>query len=158
MHPAYRASLNIADLSFDLYRSVLDDIGDQALRWKPDGAGNTFQVLITHSIVATRFWLQVGCGIERSLSEYRAGEREAAFVDATRTKEALNADIDAYLAELASEAEAATGETLTRTTSFTDVPDPMQVTGWEAMLRGLAHLREHVGETQLMRDMWLARR
>ncbi len=157
MHPAYQASLNIANLSFDLFRSVLDDLPEEAVHWKPAGAGNTTQVLVNHSIVATRFWLQVGCGIERSLKEYRAGEREEAFLDQSKTIAGLKRDIDAYLEQLARECEGGSEETLNRVTLFADVPDRVEVTGYEAILRGLAHLREHIGEAQLMRDLWKAR-
>ena len=157
MHPAYQATVNIAGLSFDLFRDVLDDVEEEALSWKPEGAGNTLPVLVTHSISATRFWLQVGCGIERSREEYRAGERLAAFAEVPKPRAALNTDIDAYLAELAAEAARGTEDSLTREISFNDGPDPIQLTGWEAILRALAHLREHVGEAQLMRDLWKAR-
>jgi hypothetical protein len=156
MHAAYQASLNIARLSFDLFKDVLDDVPEEEIHWKPEGAGNTTQVLVTHSIVATRFWLQVGCGIERSLREYREGEREAAFVDQSKTIAALKGDIDTYLAQLTEECAGGAEETLNHVTLFADVPEPVQVTGYEAILRGLAHLREHVGEAQLMRDLWKA--
>ena len=158
MHPAYQASYNVAALSFDLYRAVLDDLPPEALHWKPEGAGNTIQVLVTHSIGASRFWLQVGWGIERSLKDYRAGEREEAFVDKAKTTAELKADIDTYLASLKKDADAGTDETLTRETFFADVADQVRVTGYEAILRGLAHLREHVGEAQLTRDLWKARK
>ena len=36
----------------------------------------------------------------------------------------------------------------------TDVPTR---TGLECLFHALAHLREHVGQAQLMRDLWLAR-
>lgn len=157
MHPAHEAALNTARASFAQFDDVFAGLPDEALRWKPVEQGNTIQVLATHCITATRFWMNVGCGIERSLAEYRAGEREASFAAVDRTGSQLRSDMTAYLAELEADLETADGAALSRVYSWADVADSPVANGYEALMRAVAHLREHVGEAQLTRDLWLAK-
>lgn len=141
-----------------MFREALTALPDEAADWSPVSGGNTAVVLVTHSITSTRFWIGNGSGQQGSMARYRAEERAPSFEARGLTIAVLAARIDAFAAEaeqILASGDAASLEAIIDWRAE-DPAEPLR-TGVEALLRAVAHLREHVGHMQLMRDLWLAR-
>jgi hypothetical protein len=149
--------VNVTRESFTMMRSALEGLPPEALAWKPAADANTISVLVTHSITATRFWMDAGAGRQRSIAEYRAGERAESFRTGGTGAAALQSQIDAYVSEMEAALGTATAADLVRVAAWPDVDDAPTASGYECLHRAIAHLREHVGQVQLTRDLWLSR-
>lgn len=141
-----------------MLRDAVDGLPPEALDWRPAPGTNSVTVLVTHSITSTRFWLGNGAGRIGSIIAYRAGERARSFEESGGTAEKLVAVIDAFAAEADAMLAAANEDALTARIDWTaeDAKEPVRE-GVEALFRALTHLREHVGQVQLMRDLWMSR-
>jgi hypothetical protein len=157
MEAPYQAALTVTRESFAMMRQALDGLPPEALDWTPVANANSIAVLVDHSVTATRFWMDAGSGRVRSLADYRAGERADSFQVAGATASDLQHSIDNYLAELAAALGSATPGDLERIAAWPDLPDAPRASGHECLQRAIGHLREHVGQVQLTRDLWLAR-
>jgi hypothetical protein len=157
MELAYQAALNVTRESFAMMSDALNGLPPEALAWKPIDDANTIAVLVAHSITATRFWMDAAAGRQRSMVEYRAGERAESFLAAAADAADLQRQIDAYQVELARDLGAASAADLLRVAHWPDVNDAPRASGYECLQRAIGHLREHVGQVQLIRDLWLAR-
>ncbi len=155
MHAAYEATLTVARDSYGMLRAAVEDLPPGALDWKPAASANSLAVLTMHSISATRFWVRVGAGDMVSLAAYRADERGPAFEAGGLGAEELTAEIDRAVEEL--EEILGRGDASTLETMREWPEDPgMNKTGMTCLVHALGHLREHVGQAQLTRDLWFA--
>jgi hypothetical protein len=157
MEAPYQAALTVTRESFAMMRQALDGLPPEALDWTPLANANSIAVLVEHSITATRFWMDAGSGRIRSLADYRAGERADSFRVAGAGAPEWQQRIDGYLAELEAALNSATPDDLERVAAWPDLPDAPRASGHECLQRAIGHLREHVGQVQLTRDLWLAR-
>lgn len=153
MHDVHAATLTILRESFAALRDTLDGLPPAALDWKPYPDGNTLAVLTMHSIAATRFWIAAGCGQPRSLAEYRSGERQASFEVKGRVAPDLQASIDGAVEQMAGLLGQGTAEQLERKLEWPEDPS-VKRTGAESLIHAIAHLREHVGQAWMTRDLW----
>ena len=141
-----------------MFTEALEGLPDEALAWRPDAENtNSMAVLATHCVTATRFWLGLGAGQIGSIDEYRKRYRAPSFEVSGAAAGELKAQFDAALAELADVMARGTEAHLTARITWPEDPS-MTPTGAEALFRAVGHLREHVGQAQLMRDLWLARK
>ena len=130
---------------------------DEALVWRPDAENtNSLAVLAAHSISATRFWLANGAGVGKSIEEYRRVDRGPAFDAGKGAVSDFPAQFDAMLSGVATLFAAGTEAHLLA--EVAQPADPaMTRTGVGCLIHRIGHLREHVGQAQLMRDLWLGR-
>lgn len=156
MTATHAAALASARDSFNILRETLSGLPDEAMDFKPAEGTNALAVLVTHAITATRFMFQCGTGQAGSLSGYRSGERAASFQAGNMTTAQVVAAIDAFLPE--AERLLAAGDQSHVDTRYDFPEDPkFGRTGAGFLVHGCAHLREHVGQAELMRDLWNAR-
>ncbi|MDZ7727149.1 MAG: DinB family protein [Dehalococcoidia bacterium] len=155
MTAAHAAALEVAKESYGMLREALAGLPDEAMDWRPAPDANPLGVLVLHSISATRFWFAAGSGESVSLSTYRNEERAPAFQAAGKRRTELEAAIDSALPELESLLRQGSADDLDATCSWPEDPG-MTKTGVQCLMHALAHLREHVGQAQLTRDLWLA--
>ena len=159
MTPTHAGALQIVRESLAFLRASVEDLPQDALDWKPLPTANSATVLVVHSITATRFFLNAGCGTVGSIADYRANERAAAF----RARGVEKAELLAMIAAFGSEAESiVSAGTEAHLSATIEMPtnDGMPVptrSGAGTLFAATGHLREHVGHVQLMHDLWLAR-
>ena len=156
MTPTHQAALVVARESFAMFAEALAGLPNDALQWRPEAQNtNSLAVLAAHSISATRFWLACGAGVTKPIEDYRRDDRAPAFAVQDGAAEDFRTQFDAVVAELAALFESGTDAQLT-----VEVPQPadpsMTRSGVGCLIHGAGHLREHVGQAQLMRDLWLA--
>jgi uncharacterized damage-inducible protein DinB len=157
MTPTHAALLPVVQNSFGMLRTALDGLPDEAAGWTPAPNTNSLTVLTLHSITSARFWLGNGSGRRASLERYRAEDRAPAFASSGKSIPGLLDAIDAFLPEI--EAILSAGDEVSLTAAIewpADEPDDQPRSGIGCLFHGVAHLREHVGQAQLMRDLWLA--
>ncbi len=154
MTPTHAAALQVASESFAMLTAALDGVPDEAAGWMPAPATNPLAVLVTHSVTSARFWLGAGAGKTGSMRSYQQNERSASFsVHGDRIAD-LVALVRRFQPELEAILSEGTATSLEATVSFDT--DSLARSGVECLFHGLAHLREHTGQAQLMRDLWLA--
>lgn len=156
MHPFAAATHTVVDDSLTMMRDSLRELPPEATDWRPAGSANSLTVLVRHSISATLFWLRAGAGGDVSLAAYRAEERTPAFESSGGTADELAAEIDRCLAEAATVLSGVDDASLERVREWPEDPT-MRKTGATCLVHAIGHLREHVGQAQLTRDLWLAR-
>ncbi len=158
MTPTHQAALDVTRQSFGMLREAITDLPDEAFDWTPAANANSLTVLTRHSLAACRFFFGVVSGQPGSIAEYRKGDRAEAFRAQGGTCATLTAAIDDALNDfetvLAPGAEAHLNEMIGWPDEAPDIPTR---SGREILINGIGHLREHVGQAQLMRDIWLAR-
>ncbi len=158
MTPTHAAALREAFEYLGLLKDAIGGLPDEAVAWAPAPNTNSIAVLTHHSISATRFWLRNGSGRIDSIARYRAEDRGPAFETSGETVATLEAAIDSAVAEFEQILSGGTQECLETIVSWPDedpsLGDRVAISG---LMHALAHLAEHVGQAQLMRDLWLAR-
>ena len=157
MTPTHQAALTVAQESFAMFAEALAGLPDEALVWRPAAENsNSLAVLAAHSISATRFWLANGAGLGKSIEEYRRVDRGPSFAVAGGAADDFRAQFDVLLSDVATLFES--GKEAHLSAEVVQPADPsMTRTGVGCLIHGIGHLREHVGQAQLMRDLWLGR-
>ena len=140
-------------------RDTVSGLPVEALDWQPGPEANSITVLVCHALWSTRFWVWTGCGRNPSHREYVETERAEAF--------RMRGESDRFLLGWITNIEADVGvairggrdEHLTAEYPMDDAePDDGARTGASCLVHAASHLREHVGQVALTRDLWLARR
>lgn len=159
MTPTHAALLPILRNSLDMLRAALDGLPDEATGWTPAPNTNSLTVLTVHSLTSVRFFLGNGSGHVRTITDYRTEDRTPAFASQRQPAAALIARIDAALPGLEALLENASEADLAAAMTWPpdDAPN-LPATGTGCLFHAIAHLREHVGQAQLMRDLWFARK
>jgi uncharacterized damage-inducible protein DinB len=138
-------------------RASLEGAPDQALNWQPAGAGsNSLAVLAVHTMHSTRSWLCSALGVERPARDRDAEFRASAgkLDEVLRVVDEFGADCRKLLDGASEPVDwSAPRETHARPNSG----DPTHVPAAWALIHALEHLREHVGQIQLTRQLWDAR-
>lgn len=154
MTPTYAAALQVATESLAMLRAALDELPDEAAGWTPAPAANSLAVLVTHSVTSARYWLGAGAGKTGSMRSYQQNERSASFSVHGARIEDLVALVGRFQPEIVAILSEGTAASLEADVSFDTGATARS--GVECLFHGLAHLREHAGQAQLMRDLWLA--
>lgn len=138
-----------------MLRDALEGMPPEMADWTPAANTNSVNVLVAHSIAATRFFVGLGSGRPGSIKRYRSEDRARAFEARGSTPAELISAVEAFARELEELLAAGTPEDLQRVNSWRDEGETeVEPTGVEALFRAVGHLREHVGQVQLMRDLW----
>jgi hypothetical protein len=135
-------------------RACIDGAPPTALNWRPGGDDtNTIAVLTVHALHSTRSWLAVALG-----APLPQRDRPSEFVATAEDVQALQSFIDEMEREtlvLIDAVGAAIDWAAQRQTHVRPRPDqsPIEPAAW-ALLHALEHLREHVGQMLLTRQLW----
>jgi hypothetical protein len=158
MTPTHKVTNDVARQSFAMLKEAIAGLPDEAFDWTPAPNTNSLTVLTRHSIAASRFFFGVASGRPGSIAAYRRGDRAEAFRSQGGDAAGLTRAIDAFLPEMDSILTGGTEAHLGEMTGWPEeAPEVPVRTGAEILVSGIGHLREHVGQAQLMRDLWLAR-
>ncbi|MBI5948243.1 MAG: DinB family protein [Chloroflexi bacterium] len=155
MTPTHQAAIDITRASLQMLRETIDDLPDAALDWSPVAGMNSLGVLVVHSLSSTLFWLGNGAGRLRSIADYRKDDRLPSFKTTGITADELRRRIDETAAEAGRILAGGTDAHLAATVTFPEDPSQDR-TGAACLISGIAHLREHVGHAQAVRDFWAA--
>ncbi|MGE5594920.1 MAG: DinB family protein [Hyphomicrobiales bacterium] len=155
MHPTYQAAFDILRDSFDMFSEALDGLPDAAFDWTPVAGTSSIAILVTHSITSTRFWLSAGAGLDPDREAYFAEHRPTSFRVRGGSAAAFRNQLADAVREFEGTLAKGTGESLMATLSWT-TDSGSHPAGAECLFRAIGHLREHVGQAMLMRDIWLA--
>lgn len=135
-------------------RASVDGLPVEALNWQPTSDINSITVLVAHTLGATRLWLKMAVG--QPLPER---DRDAEF-------RALADDAAGFVAtfdEIAGECMAALNSvesvdwSTMRETHGRGGDAPPEVPAAYALIHVTEHLRGHVDQVSLMRQLWEAR-
>lgn len=126
----------------------------EALNWRPTDDTNPIAVLVAHTLGATRLWLRLAVGQplpdrDRD-SEFRATADDAGSF--MKTFEAMSGDCIEALTSVESVDWSAMRATQGRGGDAAD-----EVSAAYAMMHVTEHLRGHVDQVSLMRQLWDAR-
>ena len=149
------AARDILGDSLDELRAAIDGCTAEQLNQRPGGDDtNGLAVLATHALYSTRLWLSLATG-----ADLPPRDRPAEFRIVVDDVDAFLSWFDATAGECRALFDAAGtfDPVLTRvpTWRYDDHDDgehEPETAAW-ALLHGLAHLREHVGHTQLTRQV-----
>ena len=134
--------------SFAEVRRCLEGLPVEALNWRPAGTEtNSLAVLITHALASTRAWICISLNLPRPQRD-----RDAEFLAIYPDVATARAYADSIIAEcerLQDDARVADWS-VTRPTSG----EPAEPTAAWALLHSVEHLREHVGQMLLTRQLW----
>jgi len=137
-------------------RKTVEGVPVEALNWRPAGDdSNSLAVLATHTLHSTRSWLSIALG-----APLPERDRPSEFTVSAADPDALLALVNGMsgdcnrLLEAASEVDwSAQRTTHVRSSSGTAEEAPAAF----ALLHAIAHLREHVGQMLLTRQLWQQR-
>ncbi len=133
-------------------RASVDGLPAEALNWRPTPETNSIAVLIAHT--ATRLWLRMAMGLplpERDRdSEFRATFRDPS--ELLRFVDEMSRDCTTALDSADSVDWSAMRETVGRGGDA-----PPQVAAAYALIHVTEHLRGHVDQVSLMRQLWSER-
>lgn len=154
--PFIAAASRILDDALADMRGAIDGASTETLNWKPGGDGtNSIAVLAVHSMSSTRSWLSVAIG-----APLPDRDRDSEFLATTPGAEALLALIDAMGADCVrtlSEADVADWGASRRAQTRPNPDTEPRVSAAWTLLHALEHLREHVGQMLLTRQLANAR-
>jgi uncharacterized damage-inducible protein DinB len=138
-------------------RPAIEGASTEALNWRPAGEGtNSLAVLAIHVMNSTRMWLSVATG-----APLPDRDRDSEFVASTSGADDLLAFVDRYAADCVALLDRAGDVDWNAMRETHPRPRPgasEQVTGGFAVVHAIGHLREHVGQMMLTRQLWDARR
>jgi hypothetical protein len=141
-----------------MLKEAIAGLPDEAFGWTPAPNTNSLTVLVRHCIAAARFFFGVASGIPGSVAEYRRGDRAEAFRAQGGSAAELTRAIEEFLPEMERILSGGRDEHLEELVGWpAEAADIPTRSGAEILVAGIGHLREHVGQAQLMRDLWLAR-
>jgi uncharacterized damage-inducible protein DinB len=134
-------------------RACIAGFPKEALNWKPAGEdSNSVAVLTVHSLHSTRSWLSIATG-EPLPERDRASEFRVEAED--------NVGLFGVFDEMASDclallepSQSVDWATIRRTHSRPNPEDDTKVPAAWALLHAIEHLREHLGQLQLTRQLW----
>ena len=156
MLSTYSAALTVTSQSLDMLRDAIDGLPPEALAWTPAPNTNSMAVLVRHSLSALPFFFACSAGKVGSIKEYRATDRADAFKVLGGTSEELKTLIAGAIPKLELLVANGTQANLDAMVEWPTEDPTLKRTGAEMLINIVGHLREHVGHSQLMRDIWLA--
>lgn len=132
-------------------RASIDGLPVEALNWRPTSATNSIAIIVAHTLGATRLWLNLAVGQplpERDRdSEFRASAEDAASF--MQMFDQLSSECLAALNSVESVDWSAM-----RATQGRGGDAPAEVPAAYAIMHVTEHLRGHVDQVSLMRQLW----
>ena len=156
MNPAYEAVLIATRTALEQLDQALASLPDEALTWVPAEGLNSVAVLSRHCITATVYLASCGAGLAPDREEYLRGDRAEAFRTTSATVDQLRSELAALGPQLEPILAHGTHETLAQPAGWAE-PDGRVPSCGELAVRTLGHLKEHVGQVEMLRDIWKAR-
>jgi uncharacterized damage-inducible protein DinB len=143
------AAADLLDDSLGAVRDAISGAPVEALAWRPSAEdANPLVVLAVHAMHSTRWWLSVATG-----AEMPERDRPSEFLATAEDPDELRSFVDRMSAEC--RALLASAEGFDPAATWTSPTDGEVVTrGW-ALLHSLEHLREHVAQALLTRQLWV---
>jgi DinB superfamily len=146
--PTIAAARELFEEEVAQLREAIDGLPAEALAWRPPAEdSNTLTILATHGMHSTRWWLTIARG-----APLPDRNRPSEFVAEVGSVDELLAFVDAMatdcLARLDPEEPFDPG-------AEREVPDDDPVSSAWALFHALEHLREHVAQAQLTRQLYL---
>ena len=143
---------NLATALGDL-RPAIDGATADALNWRPAGDDtNSIAVLAVHVMNSTRMWVSVATG-----ATLPDRDRASEFVATTPSAAELQTMVDRLGADCAALLDKAGEVDWSALRQTHPRPRPgasEEVTGAFALVHAFGHLREHVGQMLLTRQLW----
>ena len=145
--PTIEAARELFDEAFGQIRDVIEGLSAEALAWRPPAEDtNPITVLATHGLHSTRWWLTIARG-----APLPDRDRPSEFEAETGSEEELLSFADRMVSDCRARLDPAEPFDAGAERS---VPDDEPVTSAWALLHALEHLREHVAQAQLTRQLW----
>jgi Protein of unknown function (DUF664) len=149
---AYRDSISTR---LSLICHALDGLSAEQLNWRPLPDGNSAWVLATHTLGNARAWvLGIACG------QQVGRDRPAEFAASGSDTEALRADVERFMAEVATALEGLTAADLERqlvpAKELWGENEPREISVRYALLQVIEHASLHLGHVQITRDLAVA--
>ena len=145
--PTIEAARELFDEAFGDMRDAIDGLSVDALAWRPPAEDtNPITVLAVHSMHSSRWWLTIARGLPLP-----DRDRPSEFVAETGGDAELLEFFDRMVSECRERLDPAQAFDAGAERS---VPDDEPVTAGWALLHALEHLREHVAQAQLTRQLW----
>ena len=137
----------------DDMRAAIEGLPPDALNWRPAGDDtNSIAVLATHSLTSTREWLSVA--VDEPLPER---DRDSEFEASARDAAELLAFVDRMFEECLSLIDRSRTVDWAALRRHWDPGRDIELFPAWALLHALEHLREHLGQISLTRQLWEAR-
>lgn len=135
-------------------RAAIEGLPADALNWRPAGDDtNSIAVLATHSLTSTRWWLSVA--VDEPLPDR---DRDSEFEAVARDPAELLDFAERLFADCLSLVDKSRTVDWAALRNQWDPDTGVQLFAAWALLHALGHLREHVGQISLTRQLWQARR
>ncbi len=129
--------------------TAIDGLPTDALNWRPTPDDtNSIAVLAIHSLTSTRHWLSVA--VDEPLP---SRDRDAEFEATARDSAELLHFVDSATAVCLSLIDEERVVDWSALRDHLDYGDRQMFAAW-ALLHALEHLREHVGQISLTRQLW----
>jgi hypothetical protein len=145
--PTIDAARELFDEAFGDMRDAIDGLSVDALAWRPPAEdSNPITVLATHGMHSSRWWLTIAR--DAPLPDR---DRPSEFVAETGSADELLTFVDGMIAECRDRLDP---EEAWDPGAIRAVPDDEPVSAVWALLHALEHLREHVAQAQLTRQLW----
>ena len=149
--PTIAAARELFEEALAEMREAIDGLPPEALSWRPPAEdSNTLTILATHAMHSSRWW----CTIARG-APLPDRDRPSEFVAESGSVDEILVFMDAMAEDCRARLDP--DEPFDPGAERT-VPDDEPVTSAWALLHALEHLREHVAQAQLTRQLWLASR
>ncbi len=153
MNSAYHAVLVVTRTALEALDAAIAELPDPAAAWVPSEGLNSIAVLTRHSLTATAFLAATGAGLTPDREIYLKQDRAPAFATKRATVAALRADIQRLLDDIGPILGRGAEATLEQPAAWA-WPDGRTPNCGEVLVHSVGHLKEHVGQVQLMRDLW----
>jgi DinB superfamily len=146
--PTIAAARELFEEELAEMREAIDGLPAEALDWRPPAEdSNTLTILATHGMHSTRWWLTISRG-----APLPDRDRPSEFVAEVGSVDELLAFVDAMATDCLARLDP--GEPFDPGAER-EVPDDDPVTSAWALFHALEHLREHVAQAQLTRQLYL---
>ena len=145
--PTIVAARELFDEAFGGMRDAIEGLSAEALAWRPPAEdSNPITVLAVHSMHSTRWWLTASRGMPLP-----DRDRPSEFVAETGGDAELLEFFDRMVTECRGRLDPAEPF---EPGAERSIPDDDPVSAAWALLHALEHLREHVAQAQLTRQLW----
>jgi uncharacterized damage-inducible protein DinB len=150
--PVLESARYLVGQSLDELRASLEGLPVEALNWNPGGEStNSIAVLATHTVHSTRLWLSIAMGVPLPDRD-RDAEFRASADDPHAFRRIVDGLADDCLAALNS--ADAVDWTSMRPTHGRGGDAPPEVAAAYALIHATEHLRGHVDQISLIRQLW----
>jgi len=150
--PHLAAARYILRQSLTELREAISGLSAEALNWRPAGEEtNSIAVLTTHALQSTRSWLSIAVG-----APLPERDRDSEFTVSAMAGPALLAFLDEMSVDCTGLLDSP-GEidwSALRQTHQRPAPDAQQAPAAFALVHAIEHLREHLGQVTLTRQVW----